>query len=140
MDREHTGMDGERAGSKGERVQPAAIPFDPVALDRKIELAAGCVWSVDALRPQQMEALRFIFSPTSPSHCFIVHRTGAGKTLVMKVAGVIEKGVVAVFIPLHALTADVMQKFSNAEQRWGTVQALLLDELQQWPPLEFATR
>jgi superfamily II DNA helicase RecQ len=71
-------------------------------------------------------------SPSSPSPEFtlvVVHRTGGGKTHILRTLGAIERGIVLIFIPLLTLSADVMHKFEVANTTWGNVGAYHLDEL-----------
>jgi len=107
----------------------ALASFDPTRLDELIAAAARGVWSVAALRPRQRLAVHALFNPGRPNHLVVAERTGGGKTLMMKLMGVMEGGIVAIIVPLHTLTADVLKKFVGANQAWGTVQALHLDEL-----------
>ena len=103
--------------------------FDPAALNRHIANCARAVCGVDCLRPMQAQVALEVLRPDTPNHVVVAQRTGSGKTLLMRVVGLMLRGLVVIFVPLHALTADVMAKFAGANQRWGAVQAFNLDEL-----------
>jgi superfamily II DNA helicase RecQ len=47
----------------------------------------------------------------------------------IRTLGVIERGIVLIFIPLLTLSADVMNKFTCANQNFGAVAVQHLDEL-----------
>jgi len=70
-------------------------------------------------------------SPPSPSPKFISGSPsdGGGETHILRTLGVIERGIVLIFIPLLTLSADVMHKFEVANTTWGNVGAYHLDEL-----------
>ena len=110
-------------------ITAAQLAFDPAALNRHIANCARAVCGVDRLRPMQAQVALEVLRPDTPNHVVVVQRTGSGKTLLMRVVGLMLRGVVVIFVPLHALTADVMAKFSEASQQWGAVQAFNLDEL-----------
>jgi superfamily II DNA helicase RecQ len=64
-----------------------------------------------------------------PNHLAVIQRTGAGKTHILRTPGVIEQGIILIFIPLLTLSADVMSKFTCANQNFGAVTVQHLDEL-----------
>jgi len=70
-------------------------------------------------------------SPSSPSTEFISGSPsdGGGKNHILRTLGVIERGIVLIFIPLLTLSADVMHKFDAANTTWGNVGVYHLDEL-----------
>ena len=103
--------------------------FDVNELDRFALAASSNVWSTPQLRPSQQEAIRFIMHPCKPNNVIIVQPTGSGKTHIVRVVGVIERGIILIFIPLLTLSADVLQKFTCADETWGTVEVQHLDEL-----------
>jgi hypothetical protein len=53
----------------------------------------------------------------------------AGKTHILCMLGIIEQGIVLIFIPLLTLLADVMSKFTCTNQRFGAIIIQHLDEL-----------
>lgn len=103
--------------------------FDVNKLDQFALAASSNVWSTPQLRPHQQEAIRFIMHPCKPNNVIINHRTGSGKTHIVRVVGVCERAITLIFIPLLTLSADVMQKFTCANDTWGTVEVQHLDEL-----------
>ena len=52
-----------------------------------------------------------------------------GKTHLIRVVGVVEHGVIPIFIPLLTLSADVLAKFTEALRRFRDSTVLHLDEL-----------
>ena len=60
-----------------------------------------------------------------------VYKTGGGKTHIVRTIGVIEKGIVLIFIPLLTLSADVLTKFIDSNKNYGTITVQHLDELRE---------
>ena len=79
--------------------------------------------------PAQLDAVYCLLHPMCLSHLAMIQRTGAGKTLILRTIGVIEQGIVLICIPLLTLSADVMNKFTCANQNFGIVTVQHLDEL-----------
>ena len=59
----------------------------------------------------------------------VIQRTGDGKMHIVRTLGMMERGSVLMFIPLLTLSADVISKFTSADQRFGAVTVQHLDEL-----------
>ena len=114
---------------EGQFFEPKAADFDPKLIYKMVMAASSGVWDVPSLRPMQMNTARVMLNPHRPNQIIIVEPTGGGKTHVLCLVGVIEKGMTLIFIPLLALSADVMKKFGTANQRWGTVDVQHIDEL-----------
>ena len=55
--------------------------------------------------------------------------TSAGKTHIVRTLGACLGGVVLIFVPLLALLADVLAKFTSGNDCYGTVEAQNLDEI-----------
>ena len=108
---------------------PPPLDVDVTALDGHIAACARSVWGVEQLRPRQILVLRELFHPGRPNQLIVVERTGGGKTMLLQVAGVLLRGVALIFVPFHAITADIMRKFKGANDRWGHVDVYHLDEL-----------
>jgi superfamily II DNA helicase RecQ len=70
-----------------------------------------------------------LLHPLRKNYLAVIQRTGAGKTHTVRTLGVMERGIVLIFIPLLTLSADVMSKFTSADQRFGAVTVQHLDEL-----------
>jgi hypothetical protein len=87
------------------------------------------VWGVPTMRPSQLEACYRLLHPHRPNSLVVVHRTGGGKTHILRTLDVIERGIVLIFIPLLTLSADVMHKFEVANRTWGNAGAYHLAEL-----------
>ena len=69
--------------------------------------------------PAQLDAVYRLLHPVRSNHLTVIQRTGAGKTHILRTLGVIERGIVLIFIPLLTLSADVMNKFTCANQNFG---------------------
>jgi len=79
--------------------------------------------------PAQLDAVYCLLHPMRPNHLAVIQRTGAGKTHILRTLGVIERGIVLIFIPLLTLSADVMNKFTCANQNFGAVAVQHLNDL-----------
>jgi superfamily II DNA helicase RecQ len=91
--------------------------------------ASALVWIVHEMYPVQLNTVYHLLHPVRPNHLTVIQRTGAGKTHILRTLGVIERGIVLIFIPLLTLSADVMSKFTCANQNFGAVAVQHLDEL-----------
>ncbi len=94
-----------------------------------IVAASMSVWGVPDMFPAQLDAVFCFLHPVKPYHLAVKEQTGAGKTHILRMLGVIERGIVLIFIPLLMLSADVMSKFTCANHRFGTVIIQHLNEL-----------
>ena len=90
--------------------------------------ASASVWSVHEMYPAQLDAVYPLRHPMRPNHLAMIQRTGAG-THILRTLGVIEPGIILIFIPLLTLSADVMSKFTCANQNFGAIAIQHLDEL-----------
>ena len=70
--------------------------------------ALASVWGVPEMRPLQIEVCYCLLHPHCSNSLIVVHWTGGGKTHILRTLGVIERGIVMIFIPLLALSADVI--------------------------------
>ena len=109
-------------------------PYAPFVApdDEFIGLFNDCsrdVWGTPSLRPMQSNILRLLIDPSLPNAVLAVYRTGLGKSHVIRMIGVLDRGICMIFIPLLTLSADVMKKFQSACQHFGSVRAYHLDEL-----------
>ena len=78
------------------------------------------MWRTSQLRDLQRSALHHALDPSMcGSKLLLATRTGSGKTLVMKVAGVMMGEVAVIIIPLLSLSADQMEKMVSAKQQFG---------------------
>jgi len=84
--------------------------------------------------PRQTEVVHTTLHPDAPDAVVANLRTASGKTHVMRVLGSMQRGFVPIFIPLLTLSADVLDKFKSANQRFGKVLVFHLDELAQNEP------
>ena len=94
-----------------------------------IVAASALVWGVQDMYPAQLDAIYRLLHPVRPNHLAVIQRTGAGKTHILRTLGVIERGIILIFIPLLTLSADVMSKFTSADQQFGAISVYHLDEL-----------
>jgi superfamily II DNA helicase RecQ len=110
--------------------QALALSYvDDARLKDCIVAASASVWGVPTMRPAQLEVCYHLLHPYRPNSLVVVHRTGGGKTHILRTLGVIERGITLIFIPLLMLLADVMHKFQAANTTWGNVGVYHLDEL-----------
>jgi len=79
--------------------------------------------------PAQLDAVYCLLHPVHPNHLAVFQRTGADKTHILRMLGVIERGIILIFIPLLTLSADVMSKFTCANQKLGAITVQHLNEL-----------
>jgi superfamily II DNA helicase RecQ len=107
----------------------AAGGCDDDCLKACIVAASMSVWGVPDMYPAQLDAVFCLLHPMKPNHLAVIERMGAGKTHILRMLGVIERGIVLIFIPLLTLSADVMSKFTCANHRFGTVIIQHLDEI-----------
>jgi hypothetical protein len=91
--------------------------------------ASFSVWGVREMYPMQIDAIYRLLHPLRTNYLAVIQCTGAGKTHIVQTLGVMERGIVLIFIPLLTLSADVMSKFTSADQRFGPVKEQHLDEL-----------
>ena len=106
-------------------------PYEP-PVDELSHLISQCsadVWATPDLRPMQQKIIRLMIDPAQPNAVLAVYRTGLGKSHVIRMLGVLDRGICMVFIPLLTLSADVMAKFQSACEDFGNVRTYHLDEL-----------
>jgi hypothetical protein len=94
----------------------ALIRCDNGCLKACIITLSTSVWDVPEMFPTQIDAVFCLLHPMKPN---VIEQTGAGKTHILQTLGVIEWGIVLIFIPLLTLSADVMSKFTCAAERFG---------------------
>ena len=105
------------------------MQFDDDVLNGHMQQASNDVWNVPTLRPMQLEVVNALLNPRLPNNIIAIHKTGGGKTHIIRVVGVMEGGIILIFIPLLTLSADVLIKFQNANDDYGDVNVQHLDEL-----------
>ena len=59
----------------------------------------------------------------------LIQQTSAGKTHFLWMLGVMERGIILIFIPLLTLSADVMPKFKCTNPHFGAVVIHHLDKI-----------
>ena len=83
--------------------------------------------------PIQLDAVYHLLHPVHPNHLAVIQRTGAGKTHILRNSersvSSLERGIVLIFIPLLTLSADVMNKFTCANQNFSAITVQHLDKL-----------
>ena len=94
-----------------------------------IVAASSSVWGVKEMYPAQIDSVFRLLHPVRPNNLAVIQRTGAGKMHILRTLGVMERGIVLIVIPLLTLSADVMSKFTCADQRFGAVTVQHLGEL-----------
>ena len=86
-------------------------------------------WGVETLRPRQSLALAtLLHNKRCDRQLLLVDRTGGGKSHVMRLLGTLLGGIILVTAPTLALAADVFEKFRNANESTGPVDAIHFDE------------
>jgi hypothetical protein len=93
-----------------------------------IVAASASVWGVPMMCPGQLDACFCLLHPHHPNSLVVVHWTGWGKSHILFTLGVIERGIILMFIPLLTLSADVMHKFESADPTWENVGVYHLDK------------
>ncbi len=106
-----------------------ADAYNPATLLSDLAAVSSDVWGVDELRDGQKRVGLRLLDPTKSKAVLAVAPTGSGKTHIVRCIGPMLGGVVLYFVPLLALSADILLKFSDADQSFGTIQAFNLDEL-----------
>ncbi len=87
------------------------------------------VWSIPKMFPAQHNAVFCLILPICPNHLAMIQRAGAGKTHILRMLGIIEGGIILIFIPLFTLSAKVMAKFTCTNKQFGAVMMQHLDQL-----------
>jgi len=107
------------------------FPSDQVQhiIDKSCQGCSRNVWRVPDLPIRQREVLTKYIDPRTPKYMVVCLRTASGKSHIMRVIGTMERGIMLIFIPLLTLSADVLDKFVSAEQKYGKVRVFHLDEL-----------
>jgi hypothetical protein len=91
--------------------------------------ASVSVWGIREMFLAQLNTVYRLLHPMHQNHLAVIQRTGAGKTHILWTLGVIEWGIMLIFIPLLVLSANVKSKFTCADQRFGAVIVQHLDKL-----------
>jgi superfamily II DNA helicase RecQ len=102
---------------------------DDAQLKDCIVAALASIWGVPTMRPGQLEACFHLLHPHRPNSVVVVHQTEGGKTHILCTLGVIEKGIVLIFISLLTLSANVMHKFKSSNLTWGNIGIYHLDKI-----------
>jgi hypothetical protein len=102
---------------------------DDLCLKGSITAALASVWGVPDRFLAQIDAVFCLIHPMHPNHLAVIQRTSAGKMHIIRMLGVIKRGIILIFIPLLMLSADVMEKFTCANERFGGVITMHLDGL-----------
>jgi hypothetical protein len=79
--------------------------------------------------PTQVNACYCLLHPHHPDHLAVIHRTGAGKTHILLMLGVVERGIILIVIPLLTLLTNVIHKFKCTNKQWGSVVVHHLNEI-----------
>jgi hypothetical protein len=90
----------------------AMLGCDNNRLSACIIAAFVSIWGVREMFLAQLGAVYWLLHPMRPNHLAVIQQTGAGKTHILWTLGVIERGIMLIFIPLLALSTNVMSKFT----------------------------
>jgi superfamily II DNA helicase RecQ len=88
--------------------------IDDSMLKECIVADLASVWGIPMMCPTQLEVCYHLLHPHRLNALVVVNQTGGGKTHIFWTLGVIECGIVLIFIPLLTLSADVMRKCEGA--------------------------
>ena len=86
------------------------------------------MWGTPCLRPTQAAAIAEIMHGRCGGKLLLVHRTGGGKSHIMRMIGSLVAGVVVVIVPLLTLCADQIRKIDEASQKYASCEAQHIDE------------
>ena len=89
---------------------------------------AGRLGTADTA-PCQLQVVAALVDPRKPNNLIALLQTGYGKSHIMRKLGAYLAGFTLLFIPLLSLSADVLEKFQSANQKFGRVRVYHLDEL-----------
>ena len=103
------------------------VDVDRIKLD--LVSCSRDVWGQPTLRPAQLQVAAALVDPRKPNNVIASLRTGYGKSHIARTLGAYLAGFTLVFIPLLSLSADVLEKFQSANQKFGRVRVYHLDEL-----------
>jgi hypothetical protein len=79
----------------------AAVPScNDVRLQQCIVATLALVWAVPNMFPTQVNASYCLLHPHHPDHLVVIHGMGAGKTHILRMLGVVERGIILIFTPL----------------------------------------
>ena len=87
------------------------------------------VWGQPTLRPAQLQVAAALVDPQKPNNLIASLQTGYGKSHIVQTLGAYLAGFTLIFIPLLSLSADALEKFQSANQKFGRVRVYHLDEL-----------
>ncbi len=109
---------------------PVAAPScNNVHLWQCIIAALALVWAVPNMYPTQVNACYCLLHLHHPNHLAVIYPTGAGKMHILRTIGVVERGIILIYIPLLTLLADVIHKFKCANEEWGSVVVYHLNKI-----------
>jgi hypothetical protein len=94
-----------------------------------IVAALASIWVIQDMFLAQLDAVFQLLHPIHQNHLAVIQQTGAGKTHILWMLGVIERGIVLIFTPLLTLLTRVMLKFKCANQHFGANIIQHLDKL-----------
>jgi hypothetical protein len=86
-----------------------------------IVAALASIWSVRDILLPQLNAVYQMLHPMHPNHLAVIQQTGAGKTHILQMLGVTERGVILIFIPLLTLSTNVMFKLTCANLHFEAI-------------------
>jgi hypothetical protein len=89
--------------------------------------ALESIWGIQKNFLAQLNAVCRLLHPTHPNHLVVIQQTGAGKTHILWTLGVIERGIILIFILLLTLYANVMSKLTCANLSFKAILIQHLD-------------
>ena len=86
------------------------------------------MWSTPSLRPAQAAAITEIMHGRCGGKLLLVHRTGGGKSHILRMVGSLVGGIVVVIVPLLTLCADQIRKILEASPKYASCEAQHIDD------------
>ena len=99
------------------------------SLTDHLQNISRCVFGFDEMRPNQLLACEKLLDPNNNHKMFICLHTGAGKTHIIRVAGVYMGGITIIIHLILALTSDQVNKFIEGSDNYGAIGAHNMDEI-----------
>ena len=98
------------------------------SFDEVLTNLSARMWGTPALRPTQSAAIAEIMHGQCAGKLLLVHRTGGGKSHIMRMIGSLVAGITVVIVPLLTLCADQIRKILEASQKYASCEAHHIDD------------
>ena len=98
------------------------------SFDEVLTNLSARMWGTPALRPTQSAAIAEIMHGQCAGKLLLVHRTGGGKSHIMRMIGSLVAGITVVIVPLLTLCADQIRKILEASPKYASCEAHHIDD------------